>query len=114
MRRILTLCAFVAVFSALALAENFTGRLIDATCVDQQKSAASCDATSTTTMFALLVSNKVYRFDDAGNAKAADAMKSRADRSADPMKLPSSQIMAKVVGTKDGSDTLTVESIDVQ
>jgi len=100
MRRVLTLCALAAAFSALALAEDWTGRLIDANCYSQQKSITGCDASGSTTMFALSVSDKVYKLDDAGNAKAADAMKSRADRSADPGKPVSTAVAAKVTGTK--------------
>ncbi len=113
MRRILTLTALAAVFSALALAESWSGRLLDSSCYDQQKSAKTCDATSTTTAFAIDVSGKVYKFDDAGNAKAAEALKSRADRSTNPNAPPSSQIMAKVTGEKDG-DALKVESVEIQ
>ncbi|MBZ5622952.1 MAG: hypothetical protein LAQ69_30095 [Acidobacteriia bacterium] len=114
MRRILTLSAFVAVFSMLALAESWTGRLIDASCYDQQKSATTCDPTSSTTMFALVASGKTFKFDAAGNTKAAEALKSRADRSANPNTPPSTTIAAKVTGTKDGDDTLKVEAIEVQ
>jgi hypothetical protein len=114
MRRILTLCAFVAVFSALALAETWTGRLVDAGCVDQQKAATACDPTSSTTAFAIVVSGKTYKFDEAGNTKTMDALKGRADRSADPNKAVSTQIAAKVTGSKDGDNTLKVEAIEVQ
>lgn len=114
MRRILTLCAFVALFSTLALAETWTGRLVDASCVEQQKAATTCDPTSSTTTFAIVVSGKAYKFDDAGNTKTMDALKGRADRSSDPNKPPSPQISAKVTGAKDGDNTLKVEAIEVQ
>jgi hypothetical protein len=117
MRRILTLCAFVSVFTGLALAESWTGRLVDANCMDQQQkgaSASACDPTGATTAFAIVVSGKPYKFDDAGNTKAAEALKSRADRSADPNKAPSPQVAAKVSGAKDGDSTLKVENIEVQ
>ena len=114
MRRILTLCAFVALFSTLALAETWTGRLVDASCVEQQKAATTCDPTSSTTTFAIVVSGKAYKFDDAGNTKTMDALKGRADRSSDPNKPPSPQISAKVTGSKDGDNTLKVEAIEVQ
>jgi len=84
--------------------------------MDQQKSAATCDATSSTTSFALLVAGKAVKFDSAGNAKAIEALKSRADRSANPTNPstpPSTQISAKVTGTQDG-DNLKVEAIEVQ
>jgi hypothetical protein len=110
MRRILTFCACLAVFGVLAFGETLTGRLIDASCYDQQKTAATCDPTGSTATFALLVSGKAYKLDDEG--KVAEALKNRADRSSDPDK-PSGQIMAKVTGTKEG-DILKVEAIEVQ
>jgi hypothetical protein len=117
MRRILTMCAVVAVFTTLALAESWTGKLVDAGCADQQKGdqqkMATCDPSSTTTAFALVASGKIFKFDDAGNAKAAEALKSRADRSANPNTPPSTTITAKVTGTAEGAN-LIVESIEVQ
>ena len=114
MRRSVTLFAFLAVFSALALAESWQGRLVDATCYDQQKSAATCDPTSSTTSFALFVANKPLKLDAAGNSKAAEAIKSRADRSSDPNKPATGQVMAKVTGTQDGESGVKVESIVIQ
>jgi len=97
----------------LAFAENYNGKLLDASCYDQQKKADSCDATSSTTSFAIESSGMVYKLDRAGNTKAAAAIKNRADRS-DPKKQPASkEMMAKVSGTEK-SGTITVESIDVQ
>jgi hypothetical protein len=113
MRRLLTLCAFVTVFTTLALAESWTGRLVDASCYDQQKSATTCDPTSSTTTFALVASGKAFKLDDAGNTKAAEAMKNRADRSTNPNAPQSTTITAKVTGTKDG-ENLKVESVEVQ
>jgi hypothetical protein len=113
MGRTLTLFALFTVFSGLALAESWQGRLIDAACYDQNKSAATCDATGTTTTFALFVSDKGYKLDDAGNTKAVEAMKSRADRSTDPTKPATAQVMAKITGTKDG-DALKVETVEIQ
>src|SRR5262249_3029417 len=113
MRRILTVCAVIAVFCALGLAESFTGRLVDASCYDQQKSATTCDPSATTTSFALIVSGKAIKLDDAGNGKAAEALKGRADRAADPSKPASAQVMAKVSGKQEG-ETLKVEAIEVQ
>jgi hypothetical protein len=113
MRRNITLFMLSAVFSVLAFAESWQGRLVDTTCYEQHKSAATCDATSTTTGFALFVSNQAFKLDDAGNAKAADAMKSRADRSTDPAKPVTTQVIAKITGTKDG-ENLKVETIELQ
>lgn len=112
MRRILPVLALSGVFSMLALAENYSGKLIDASCYDQQKKAASCNATPTTTSFAIDVSGMVYKLDRAGNTKAAEALKSRADRTK-PGQPPASEINAKVNGTEK-SGMITVESIDLE
>lgn len=98
-----------------AFAADYSGKLIDATCNQQQPQtkAASCDATSATTSFAIDVSGKIYKLDAAGNTKAATALKDRADRSTDPSKALSSAMIAKVTGTeKEG--VINVESIEVQ
>jgi hypothetical protein len=113
MRRYVTLFTLSTVFSVLALAESWQGKLVDSACYEQKKSAATCDATSATTAFALFVSTQAFKLDDAGNAKAADALKSRADRSSDPTKPASAQVMAKITGTKDG-ENLKVETIELQ
>ena len=113
MHRLTILLAMVLAFTGFALAENFTGKLLDAACYDQEKGAKPCDATAATTTFAVNVSGKVYKLDDAGNAKAAEAIKSRADRSADPSKTTGGEIAARVSGTMEGQ-TIKVESIEVR
>ena len=49
-----------------------------------------------------------------GNAKAAEAIKNRADRSSDPNKAASNQVVAKVTGTKDTDNTLKVDTVEIQ
>ncbi len=113
MRNVLSLLALSSVFSMLALADSWSGKLLDATCYDQQKKVAACDPTDTTTAFALEASGTVYKLDAAGNSKASAALKNRADRAADPAKPPSKQVMARVNGTEK-SGIIAVESIEVQ
>jgi len=96
----------------LALAESYSGKLLDASCYDQQKKAASCDATSSTSAFAIEVSGMVYKLDTAGNSKATAALKNRADR-VDTSKPQSKEVMAKIDGTEKGG-TISVTSIDIQ
>ena len=112
MRRILLPITLFGVFAMSALAANYSGKLLDASCYDQQKKADSCDATSNTTAFALEVSGTVYKLDTAGNSKASAAIKNRADRS-DPSKPQPKEIMAKVDGTEKGG-IIAVDSIAVQ
>jgi hypothetical protein len=113
MRRLVTLAASAALFSIMAYAETFTGRLVDVNCANQDKTAKECDAGSATTSFALIVEGKAMPLDDAGNKQATEALKNRADRSTDPTAPKASSVMAKVDGEKNG-DTLKVTSIQVQ
>jgi hypothetical protein len=120
MRKILTLVAFSVVSTAVALAGDWSGALLDGSCYDRQhqqlkdmqKAADACAATSQTTTFALQASGKVLKFDASGNSKAMTALKTRADR-AEPGASPSAAITAKVSGTET-ADTIKVDSIEVQ
>ena len=122
-----------------ALGEDWTGKLIDATCNDQQQheKTVSCDATNATTAFALDVMGKVFKLDAAGNAKAATAMKYRAGPTpvagtpdsggtpqpspvakpaspdVKPADLKVNEVKAKVTGTEAGGMIL-VETIGLQ
>ena len=113
MRKTCCLLALPLVFTTLALAESWSGKLVDATCYAKQQSATGCDATGATKAFAIEVSGKVYKLDETGNEKAATALKSRADKAADPTKPQASMVMAKVEGTESGG-TITTQSIEVQ
>jgi len=99
----------------LAFADDFQGRLLDASCYAQQKSSTSCDPSSATTAYILYVGNTAYTLDSAGSEKVGKALKTRADRSANPNAPASSQVMAKVTGAKSGGDnTIQVETIEIQ
>jgi hypothetical protein len=113
MQRFLTLGAMLAIGSALALAETFTGTLVDASCAQQQKDSP-CTPSASTSSFALQVSGKLLKLDADGDRKAADAMKqsgSSADRAKDP--TAPAPVSATIQGTMSG-DQLKVESIQVQ
>jgi len=117
MKRIAKYFALLGVFSVLAFAETWNGRLVDAKCLEQSKqskSATTCDPTSSTTMFALIVSDKPYTLDETGNTKAGEAFKNRADRASDPSQPPSTEVMAKITGTKDGDNILKVETVELR
>lgn len=113
MTSIFKVAALAAVFTALACADSFSGRLLDAACVDQQKSA-SCDPSASTVSFALSVSGKNYKLDDAGNAKAVEAMKARSESAKGAGgAAASATVNAKVNGTLEG-EVIKVEAIQVQ
>ncbi|HEY3739270.1 MAG TPA: hypothetical protein VGL53_05475 [Bryobacteraceae bacterium] len=112
MRRTLSLLAISTVLAGLALAEGWSGKLLDASCYDQQKKSDSCDATSKTVSFALESNGTVYKLDSVGNSKAVEALRNRADR-ADPNQPQSTQVIARVDGVEKGG-IIAVESLDVQ
>lgn len=114
MRRFFTLGASLLFVSALALAETYSGKLVDASCAQAQKDAA-CNPTATTAAFAIQDSSgKTLKLDADGNKKAAQALKDNnnsADRAADP-NASANQVMATVEGTLNG-DEIKVDSIKV-
>ncbi len=74
MKQTLYVMALSAALSMAAFAGDWSGKLIDATCHDQQQQTkvASCDATGATTSFAIDVSGKVYKLDPAGKLEGRD------------------------------------------
>ena len=115
MKTIATLGLALGAFAAMGYAENISGKLVDAACHDksQQNPAdtkekndiAACEATASTTSFAIQTSDgKVFKLDAAGNAKASTALRGNPDN-----KNP----MATVSGTMEGQ-TVKVDSISVR
>lgn len=112
MRRLLPAILLLGGWQFPALAEDWSGKLIDATCNDQQQQQKTipCDATKATTAFALDVAGKIYKLDPPGNLKAATAMKYR-PAPEDPKKI--NEVNAKVTGT-EVSGMILVETIGLQ
>jgi hypothetical protein len=115
MKKIAKLVLALGVFATLGYAESWTGKLIDAACHDrsQQNPAdpnskseiASCEASGSTTSFALQTADgKVYKLDAAGNAKASTALKGNPAN-----KAPSAEISGSMEG-----QTVKVDSISVR
>jgi hypothetical protein len=115
MRKFLTLCGILAAFSVLALADNWSGTLLDATCYQRHKAEDSCAAKSTTTSFLLDVNGTVYRLTEGSNNMISEAMKSRADRSRNPeAPAKGAPVAATVTGTLTGKEHIKVEKIEIQ
>jgi len=113
MQRIMTLGLVLVFASALAFADSFTGRLVDANCAAQGANT-TCAPTASTASFALEVSGKMLKLDAEGNKKAAQALKdsnSSADRSKDPNGA-ASQVTAKVEGKLSGNE-IQVDTIEI-
>ncbi len=107
MNRIFTIAAIAGISAGLALAESFSGKLIDANCKPSANpsadQSATCAPTPSTKVFAIQTPDgKVYRLDNSGNMKAAEKIKS------DPTKTD-----ATVNGSLEGQ-MVKVESIDLR
>ncbi|HLY20570.1 MAG TPA: hypothetical protein VKR61_25255 [Bryobacteraceae bacterium] len=94
-------------FSSLALAETWSGTLVDVMCKNQDlashttKCALSCAKSG---YGLVLADGKFVKFDEAGNAKALAALKATSKEK---------ELKAKVTGTLDG-DTVQVESVALE
>ncbi len=113
MRKALRVTALLAFVGVIAYAESWTGKLVDASCADQQKNAA-CAPTASTASFAIQSAGKTLKLDAEGNKKAMEALKERntgANRAQNP-NAPT-EVTATVSGTMSG-DEIKVESIQVQ
>lgn len=114
MRKALTICTMLAAFSALGLAETWNGTLLDATCVHRQSGTKSCDAKPSTASFILDVNGTQYKLDSASNERASMAMKSRADRAANPDATKATPVNAKVTGHVKTDGHIHAATIDIQ
>ncbi len=116
MRTLLTLTTMIGLFAALGMADMFNGKLIDATCLDKPNPTfATCQPSASTSTFALVDdSQKIYKLDDQGNTKAAEALKSRSAQPVDSSTSGKTDVVvAKITGTMNGS-IVTVETIEVK
>jgi hypothetical protein len=103
MNRIMKTAIFFVATAGLVLADSWSGKLIDATCKpDPNSQNASCAPTATTRVFAIQTADgKVYRLDNAGNAKAVETIKN------DPTKTT-----VTVSGSLDGQ-MVKVDTLDL-
>jgi hypothetical protein len=121
MRKLFTLLAIATgCVGIAAAAETYNGTLLDASCYAQSQqnqqsgSTQSCVPSSSTSSFVIVISSgKAYQLDTNGNSKAAEALKTRADRSANPNSSAPATVVANITGTRKG-DTIEVETISVQ
>ncbi len=107
------LAVLVIIFSAIALAETWNGKLVDASCANDQADPSACSVTDSTKLFGLQMGNAVYRLDKEGNAKVARALRDRADRIKEERPGSKEPIQAKITGRRD-QDLIRVESVQIK
>jgi hypothetical protein len=109
MNRVVAVSLLMVAFGATALAGEWQGHLMDAMCAAKMKDKASghkakCALSCAKSGFGLVTADGKYvKFDEAGNAKAQEALKSTAKEQ---------DLMVKVTGTLDG-ETIQVESLRI-
>jgi hypothetical protein len=107
MQKLLTIGTMFAALSGFAMAETWSGTLLDANCVKHHK-AKSCDAKGSTTMFALDSGGKTYFLDFVSNDSARqtmDSLREHGDKS--------KPVSATVVGRTRGSGKIRAERIEL-
>jgi len=107
MKRFIPISAAILGFSALALAESWTGTVVDVMCKgkDLAGHTAKCAVSCSKGGYGLVLSDgKFVKFNETGNAKALAALKATAKEK---------DLKAKVSGNLDG-DVINVESIEIQ
>jgi hypothetical protein len=107
MRCIIRFAAATALFSACALADSWTGTVVDVMCKgkDLAGHTRQCAIGCSKSGYGLVLQDgKFIKFDEKGNAKTLSALKASSK---------DKDLKAKVNGTLDG-EVLKVESIELQ
>lgn len=109
MKRVFAVTLLVVGFGATVLAGEWQGHLMDAMCAAKMKDKAAghkakCALSCAKSGFGLVTADGKYvKFDEAGNAKAQEALKGTTKEQ---------DLMVKVTGTLDG-ETIQVESLRI-
>ncbi|MGH9658469.1 MAG: hypothetical protein ACRD96_07990 [Bryobacteraceae bacterium] len=101
------LLSFALLFSSAALAETWSGTLVDVMCKgrDLASHTAKCGIACAKSGFGLVLADgKFVKFDETGNAKALAALKATSKEK---------DLKAKISGTLDG-ETIQVSTIELQ
>ncbi len=79
-----------------------------------QESVSACYPTNSTVTYSLVIERRVFKLDEAGNTKVAQALKEHANRSTNPDMTPNARIIATITGTLDNSDFVRVDSVSIR
>jgi hypothetical protein len=109
MRRTFALCVLLAASTVAAVAGEWHGYLMDAMCAAKMKDKAAghkakCALSCAKTGYGIVTADGQYvKFDEAGNAKAQEALKATSKEQ---------DLKVKVTGTKE-ADMILVESVTI-
>jgi hypothetical protein len=114
MRKLIIAGAMFAGLSGLAMAESWTGALLDEGCAHHKNTTKTCIAKPSSSAYVLDVSGHQYKFDGKSNDEIRRALESRRDRSADHHELKSEPVNVNVTGRVADSGHIHVEKIEIQ
>jgi hypothetical protein len=107
MKRVIPISIAILGFSTLALADSWTGTVVDVMCKSKDLAGhtAKCAVSCSKGGYGLVLSDgKFVKFNETGNAKALASLKATAKEK---------DLKAKVSGTLE-NDVINVESIEIQ
>jgi hypothetical protein len=114
MRKLITTCAMFGALSGVALAETFSGTLLDANCLQRHHATRSCDAKPSTMAFVLDSNGTRYRLDGRSNDAAHSAMRSRADKAWNPDATKAVPVQATITGHIRRNGKIRADVVGVQ
>ena len=113
MRKLIFTCAMFGALSGVALAETWSGTLLDANCLNRH-ATKSCDARPRTTSFVLDDNGTRSRLDARSNDAAHSAMLSRADKASNPDATKAVPVEATITGHIRNNGKLRADTVAVR
>ena len=114
MRKLFTICAMLGGLSGFAMAETWTGTLLDANCLHRHHATRACDAKPSTTSYILDVNGTNYRLDGKSSYDAQGVMQARADKTSNPDATKATPVNATITGRLRSNGRIRAEIIEVQ
>jgi len=114
MRKLIFTCAMFGALTGVALAESWSGTLLDANCLNRHNATRSCDARTRTMSFVLDDNGTRYRLDARSNDAAHSAMLSRADKASNPDATKAVPVQATITGHIRSNGKLRADTVAVR
>lgn len=114
MRKLITTCAMFGALAGVAMAETWSGTLMDANCLHRHHATRSCDARPRTTAFVLDQNGTRYRLDGRSNDAAHSAMLSRADKTNNPDATKAVPVQATITGHIRNNGKIRADTVAVR
>lgn len=114
MRKLIFTCAMFGALSGIALAETWSGTLLDANCLHGHHASRACNARPKTTSFVLDSNGTRYRLDARTNDAAHSAMLDRADKASNPYATKAVPVQATITGHIRNNGKIRADTVAVR